>query len=98
MAKRAGRIIVRAHACLWALSLDNLQVEIDLAPTGLPREKVLAAVVRLMECTFVRVGNPEYARQNESFGLTTLKSRHVRIRDDRSSSIFAQRAASVIAA
>jgi DNA topoisomerase I len=64
-----------------SLSTICRQVEIDLAPTGLPREKVLAAGVRLM-CTFVRVGNPEYARQNESFGLTTLKNRRVRIRDE----------------
>ena len=55
------------------------QVEADLARPGLPREKVLAAVVRLMERTLARVGNPEYARQNESFGLTTLRNRHVRI-------------------
>ena len=55
------------------------QVEADLAKPGLPREKVLAAVVRLMERTLARVGNPEYARQNESFGLTTLRNRHIRI-------------------
>jgi DNA topoisomerase-1 len=55
------------------------QVDKDLALPGLPREKVLAAVVRLMEHTLARVGNPEYARENNSFGLTTLKNRHVRI-------------------
>ena len=43
-----------------------------LTQPGLRREKVLAAVVRLMEMTLARVGNPEYARQNQSFGLTTL--------------------------
>jgi DNA topoisomerase-1 len=51
----------------------------DLARPGLPREKVLAAVVRLLEKTFVRVGNEEYARENESFGLTTLRERQVRV-------------------
>ena len=46
---------------------------------GLPREKVLAAVVRFMEATLIRVGNDEYARNNNSFGLTTLRDRHARI-------------------
>src|ERR1044072_1245870 len=50
---------------------------------GLPRKKVLAAVVRLLERTFVRVGNEEYARENGSFGLTTLRNRHVRVAGDR---------------
>ena len=47
----------------------------DLGLRGLPREKVLAAVVRLLETTLIRVGNEEYARQNDSFGLTTLRDR-----------------------
>jgi DNA topoisomerase-1 len=51
----------------------------DLARPGLPREKALAAVVRLLEATLIRVGNEEYARENESFGLTTLRGRQVRI-------------------
>ncbi|MGH8290589.1 MAG: DNA topoisomerase IB [Steroidobacteraceae bacterium] len=55
------------------------RVETDLGRPGLPREKVLAAVVRLMEDTLARVGNPEYAAQNNTFGLTTLRNRHVRI-------------------
>jgi DNA topoisomerase I len=55
------------------------RVEADLARPGLPCEKVLAAVVRLMERTLARVGNPEYARENESFGLTTLRNRHVHV-------------------
>ena len=46
---------------------------------GLPREKVLAAVVRLLELTLIRVGNDEYARLNRSFGLTTLRDRHARV-------------------
>ena len=50
-----------------------------LARPGLPREKVLAAVVRLLESTLIRVGNDEYARENGSFGLTTLRDRHARV-------------------
>jgi DNA topoisomerase I len=49
----------------------------DLRRPGLPREKILAAVVRLLETTLIRVGNEEYARQNDSFGLTTMRDRHV---------------------
>ena len=49
----------------------------DLSLPGLPREKVLAVVVRLLDATRVRVGNTEYARDNNSFGLTTLRNRHV---------------------
>src|SRR5690349_11834959 len=51
----------------------------DLARPGLPREKILAAVVRLLETTLIRVGNEEYARQNDSFGLTTMRDRHVNV-------------------
>lgn len=61
------------------LALIRRQVEQDLALRGLPRGKVLAAVVRLLETTFIRVGNEEYAQENDSFGLTTMKNRHVRI-------------------
>src|SRR3982751_459694 len=52
----------------------------DLRLPGLPRRKVLATIVKLLETTFIRVGNEEYARQNHSFGLTTLQDRHVAIR------------------
>jgi DNA topoisomerase-1 len=55
------------------------QVDKDLARPGLPREKVLAAIVRLLESTLIRVGNEEYAKTNKSFGLTTLRNRHVKI-------------------
>ena len=55
------------------------RVEKDLGRPGLPREKVLATVVRLLECTSIRVGNDEYARANRSFGLTTLQDRHVEV-------------------
>jgi DNA topoisomerase I len=56
------------------------QVDQDLARRGLPREKVLAAVVRLLEMTLIRVGNDEYAKTNKSFGLTTLRKRHVALK------------------
>jgi len=52
----------------------------DLRRDSLPREKVVATIVRLLETTFARVGNEEYARQNHSFGLTTLRDRHVEVR------------------
>jgi DNA topoisomerase I len=55
------------------------RVSRDLALPGLPREKVLATVVRLLESTFVRIGNAEYARENSSFGLTTLRERQVQV-------------------
>jgi DNA topoisomerase-1 len=54
-------------------------VEADLDRRGLSREKVLAAVVRLLELTLIRVGNDEYAKTNKSFGLTTLRDRHAKI-------------------
>ena len=55
------------------------RLEKDLSRPGLPREKVLATVVRLLECTCIRVGNDEYAKSNRSFGLTTLQDRHVEV-------------------
>lgn len=55
------------------------QVNDHLSLPGLPREKVLATIVYLLQTTMMRIGNEEYARTNKSFGLTTLKNRHVRI-------------------
>src|SRR5690242_6688974 len=55
------------------------QVERDLALPGMPRRKILATVVRLMETTYIRVGNEEYAKENHSFGLTTMRNRHVNV-------------------
>jgi DNA topoisomerase-1 len=52
----------------------------DLAKPGMPKEKILAAVVALLETTLIRVGNEEYARENHSFGLTTLRNRHASVR------------------
>jgi DNA topoisomerase-1 len=62
-----------------ALPKIRERVERDLSLRGLPREKVVATVVRLLESTLIRVGNREYARQNGSFGLTTLRDGHVDI-------------------
>lgn len=62
-----------------ALPQLRARVEQDLARPGLPREKVVAAVVRLLEMTLIRVGNTEYARTNESYGLTTMHDEHVNI-------------------
>lgn len=62
-----------------ALPLIRQQTDRDLRLSGVPRQKVLASVVRLLETTFIRVGNVEYARENDSFGLTTLRNRHVDI-------------------
>ena len=56
------------------------QVDRDLALPGLPKRKVLAAIVSLLEKTMMRVGNEEYAKANKSFGLTTLRDRHARIK------------------
>jgi DNA topoisomerase IB len=61
-------------ACLPAL---RRRLRRDLALQGLPREKVLAVVVSLLGHTLVRIGNDEYARDNDSFGLTTLRDRHL---------------------
>lgn len=62
-----------------ALPAIRTQVAHDLALPGLPRARVLALIVRLLEATFIRVGNAEYARANKSFGLTTLRDRHVTV-------------------
>jgi DNA topoisomerase-1 len=55
------------------------RVEQDLQLAGLPRDKVLASIVRLLEKTLIRVGNEEYARENKSYGLATMRRRHVEV-------------------
>jgi DNA topoisomerase-1 len=62
-----------------ALPIIRERVEQDLGLPGLQRAKVLATIVRLMETTLIRVGNEEYARQNGSYGLTTLRNKHVNV-------------------
>jgi DNA topoisomerase-1 len=66
-----------------ALPLLRKRVERDLCARGLPRRKVLATCVRLLEKTLIRVGNPRYTRENRSYGLTTLRRRHVTVTGSR---------------
>jgi DNA topoisomerase I len=75
-ARRESAKYERLVAFARALPAIRRQVDRDLSRPGLPREKVLAAVVRLLELTLIRVGNDEYRRLNRSFGLTTLHDRH----------------------
>ena len=70
-----GRLIEFARA----LPRIRRRTDADLRRRGMPREKVLALVVKLLEATLIRVGNEEYARDNKSFGLSTLRERHVTI-------------------
>ena len=63
-----------------ALPKIRRRVKKDLALSGLPREKVLATIVQLLERSLIRVGNEEYARENKSFGLTTMQDRHVDVK------------------
>jgi DNA topoisomerase I len=60
-----------------ALPKIRRRIQRDLKRRGLPREKVLATVVQLLERTFIRIGNEEYAKENKSFGLTTMRTQHV---------------------
>ena len=78
-ARRGADKFERMLAFAEVLPRIRERCDADLARPGLPREKVLAAVVRLLELTLIRVGNDEYARLNRSFGLTTLRDRHARI-------------------
>src|SRR5260370_25766071 len=70
----------RLAAFAQALPKIRSRVAKDLKLPGLPRQKVLATVVQLLERTFIRIGNEEYARENKSFGLTTMKNRHVEVK------------------
>jgi DNA topoisomerase-1 len=79
---RAVRDATKYHRMIaFAEALPRLRERVlrDMALPGLPREKVLATVVRLLDETDIRVGNQEYARENESFGLTTLQNQHVEV-------------------
>jgi len=70
-----GRLIEFARA----LPKIRRRTDRDLRRRRLPREKVLALVVRLLEATLIRVGNDEYARENRSYGLSTMRQRHVEV-------------------
>ena len=69
------------HMMTFARALPNIRATVreHMALRGLPRQKVLATVVYLLETTLIRIGNDDYARQNDSYGLTTLKNRHVAV-------------------
>lgn len=75
-ANKYGRVMAFAAA----LPGIRKRVDHDLSLPGLPREKVLATVVKLLETTLIRVGNEEYARENKHYGLTTLRNRHVHVK------------------
>jgi DNA topoisomerase-1 len=70
----------RMQAFAAALPVIRARTQADLRRPGLPREKVLATVVQLLEKSLIRVGNDEYARANRSFGLTTLRDKHVDVK------------------
>lgn len=63
-----------------ALPKIRERVQADLALPGLPKNKVLATIVSIMERTFIRVGNEEYAKQNNSYGLTTMRNKHAKVK------------------
>jgi DNA topoisomerase-1 len=69
------------HLIEFAEALPTIRARVrdHMSLRGLPREKILATVVHLLETTLIRVGNDDYARQNNSYGLTTLKNRHVAV-------------------
>jgi len=72
----------RLAAFASALPKLRRKVRHDLLLPRLPREKILAMIVRLLESTFIRIGNQEYARTNGSFGLTTLRNHHAKVNGD----------------
>jgi len=73
----------RMLAFAAALPAIRERTEADLRRQGLPREKVLATIVRLLETTMIRVGNDEYAKENESYGLTTMQDEHAEVSNRR---------------
>src|SRR5258708_14645561 len=70
----------RMLAFCEALPKLREQIEKDMAPVGLPRRKLLATVVWLLDKSLIRVGNDEYVRENKSYGLTTMRRRHVKVK------------------
>ena len=69
------------HVVAFADELPTIRKKVHehMGRRGLPREKVLATVIHLLETTLIRIGNEDYAKQNNSYGLTTLKNRHVAV-------------------
>ena len=78
-AERDATKFERMPAFGQALPKLRQKLEEDLALPGLPRKKVLATIVQLLESTLIRIGNEEYARANGSFGLTTMRAQHVKV-------------------
>ena len=74
-ANKYGRVMAFAAA----LPGIRKRIDADMSKPGLPREKVLATVVKLLETTLIRVGNEEYAKTNKHYGLTTMRNRHVKV-------------------
>jgi len=70
------------HVVIFANALPTIRAAVreHMTLQGLPRQKVLATVVQLLEITLIRIGNDDYAKQNDSYGLTTLKNRHVAVK------------------
>jgi DNA topoisomerase-1 len=87
-AHRERAKFARLHEFGNALPAIRRQVATDLSARGIPREKVVATVIRLLEATLVRVGNEEYARTNKSYGLTTLRNHHARFTSDGLTLVF----------
>lgn len=79
MSQRAETKFARLIDFAEALPALRSRIKADMALPGLPRAKVLATVASLLETTLIRVGNEDYARRNRSFGLTTLRRRHLRM-------------------
>jgi DNA topoisomerase-1 len=79
-ASRDGNKFDRLEAFASVLPVIRAGTAADMARPGLPREKVLATVVQLLEKSLIRVGNDEYAKANRSFGLTTLRDQHVDVK------------------
>jgi DNA topoisomerase I len=71
-----------------ALPAIRRRIARDMAKPGLSREKVLAAIVKLLDTTLIRIGNDEYARANKSYGLTTLKDNHAQVQGETLRFIF----------
>jgi DNA topoisomerase-1 len=78
----------RMMAFCQALPRLRARVNRDLARPGLPRMKIIATVVKLLETTLIRIGSEEYARQNGSFGLTTMRNRHVKVKGTKIRFVF----------
>jgi DNA topoisomerase I len=77
--QKYGRLVLFARA----LPAIRRRVQRDLRRPGLPREKVLAAVVRLLELTRIRIGNEKYAQENATYGLTTVRNHHAKVKGRR---------------